>query len=154
MAEMPSIDAVLISDSGSQPALGWFLMGREDEKGALAPYEPLLQGLGAVQTNSSTDFLFETDHIGFDLAGVPSLVLWTGLDRYFKLHHQASDTFDSVVQSELTQGVAVVAATAYAIADSSQPFAQHLSKTGVEEMLKNVNQLDTYRFAQSIGMVP
>jgi carboxypeptidase Q len=32
MAELPKIDAVIITDSGSEPAKGWMLMGRDDEK--------------------------------------------------------------------------------------------------------------------------
>src|SRR5712675_235014 len=60
-AEMPSLDAVLISDTGSQRATGWYVMGREDEKDGLAAIEPLVTGLGADQTSSDTDFLFRSD---------------------------------------------------------------------------------------------
>jgi carboxypeptidase Q len=153
-ADMPSIDAVLISDTGGQPSKGWYLMGREDEKQALANIEPLLANLGSNGTSPVTDFLFETDHAGFDVAGVPTLVLWNGIDKYFKLHHQASDSFDSVVQPDLTQGVATTAATAYAIADSAQPFAPHDTPTQVEEMLKKANELDNYKSLKAAGFVP
>ena len=74
-ADMACIDAVLISDTGAQPAKGWYLMGRADEKQALTNIEPLLAGLGSNDTNLDTEFLFETDHAGFDVAGVPTLVL-------------------------------------------------------------------------------
>ena len=154
LADMPAIDAVLISDTGAQPAKGWYLMGREDEKQALTNIEPLLAGLGSNQTSTNTEFLFETDHAGFDLFGVPTLVLWTGVDKYFKLHHQASDTFDAVVQADLTQGVATTAATAYAIADSTQPFAPHFSPAQVEDMLKKANELDSYKALKAAGFVP
>jgi carboxypeptidase Q len=153
-ADMASIDAVLISDTGAQPLKGWYLMGRDDEKQALTDIEPLLAGLGSSDTNPDTEFLFETDHAGFDVAGVPTLVLWNGIDKYFKLHHQASDTFDSVVQADLTQGVATTAATAYAIADSAQPFAPHDTPTEVEDMLKKANEYDNYKALKSAGFVP
>ena len=153
-ADMSSIDAVLISDTGAQPSKGWYLMGRDDEKGDLAPIEPLLAGLGSNGTNPDTQFLFETDHAGFDVAGVPTLVLWNDVDKYFKLHHQASDTFDSVVQADLTQGVATTAATAYAIADSGQPFAPHLTQPQVDEMLKKAGELDNYKALKAAGFVP
>jgi hypothetical protein len=153
-ADMPSIDAVLISDTGAQPAKGWYLMGRTDEKEALTNVEPLLAGLGSNNTSTDTEFIFETDHAGFDVFGVPTLVLWNGVDKYFKLHHQASDTFDSVVQSDFTQGVATTAATAYAIADSAQPFAPHDTPAQVEEMLKKANELDNYNSLKAAGFVP
>jgi carboxypeptidase Q len=81
-AEMASLDAVLISDTGSQRATGWYVVGREDEKGALAAIEPLLAGLGADQTSSDTDFLFRSDHADFNVLGVPTLMLWNTMDRY------------------------------------------------------------------------
>ncbi len=153
-ADMASIDAVLISDTGAQPSKGWYLMGREDEKEAMAPIEPLLSGLGAANTSPDTEFLFETDHAGFDVQGVPTLVLWNGVDKYFRLHHQASDSFDSVVKADLNQGVAVTAATAYAIADSAQPFAPHLTAAEVQAMLKKANELDNYNALKSMDWVP
>jgi carboxypeptidase Q len=153
-ADMASIDAVLISDTGAQLSKGWYLMGREDEKEAMAPIEPLLSGLGAANTSPDTEFLFETDHAGFDVQGVPTLVLWNGVDKYFRLHHQASDSFDSVVQADLNQGVAVTAATAYAIADSAQPFAPHLTAAEVQAMLKKANELDNYNALKSMDWVP
>jgi carboxypeptidase Q len=153
-ADMASIDAVLISDTGAQPSKGWYLMGREDEKESMAPIEPLLTGLGAGNTSADTEFLFETDHAGFDVQGVPTLVLWNGVDKYFRLHHQASDSFDSVVQADLNQGVAVTAATAYAIADSAQSFAPHLTAAEVQTMLKKANELDNYNALKSMDWVP
>ncbi|MDE1178656.1 MAG: M20/M25/M40 family metallo-hydrolase [Edaphobacter sp.] len=153
-AEMPSIDCVLISDTGAQPAKGWYVMGREDETPALSNVEPLLAGLGSNQTTTSVEFLYETDHIGFDVQGVPTLVLWNDTDKYFKLHHKASDSFDSVNQADLNQGVATTAATAYAIADSAQRIAPHDTPAQVEEFLKKANQWDDYQYFKSTGVLP
>jgi hypothetical protein len=75
-------------------------------------------------------------------------------DKYFKLHHKASDTFDSAVRGELTQGAAVTAVTAYAIADSSQPFAAHLSTEQVRAMLKKSDKLEEYDFLKKNGSLP
>src|SRR5206468_12092690 len=102
------------SDTGAQPAKGWYLMGRDDEKGALKDVEPLHAGLGSNDTTPSVEFLFQTDHIALDLLGVPTFVLWNDTAKYFKLHHKASDSFDSVNQADLNQGAATTAATAYA----------------------------------------
>jgi carboxypeptidase Q len=154
IADLPNIDAVLISDTGAEPAKGWYVMGRNDETKSMESIAPLLTGLGSNKTTPSTEFLFQTDHISFDLLGVPTLVLWTSTDKYFKLHHKASDSFDSVVQADLTQGVATVAATAYAIADSAQPFAPHFTPKQIEDMLKEAKQYDDYQFFKSAGVFP
>ncbi|HEV3151969.1 MAG TPA: M20/M25/M40 family metallo-hydrolase [Acidobacteriaceae bacterium] len=154
MADLPKIDAVLITDSGSQPAKGWYMMGREDEKAAIDSLSPVLAGMGADGTNSDTQFLFQTDHAAFDVLGVPELVLWNDTDKYSKLHHKASDTFDSVVRGDLTQDAAVTAVTTYAIADSSQPFAAHLSTEEVRTMLKKKDNLEEYDFLKKMGSLP
>ncbi len=153
-AEMSAIDCVLISDTGGERARGWYLMGRDDEKDALKNVEPLLTGLGSNATTPSTEFLFQTDHISFDLLGVPTLVLWTDVEKYFKLHHKASDSFDAVNRADLNQGVATTAATAYAIADSAQPFAPHQTPAQVEEWLRKANQWDDYQYFKSAGVFP
>jgi carboxypeptidase Q len=154
LAEVPKIDAILISDTGAQPAKGWYLMGREDEKPAVDSLKPLLRGLGADGTTSNTRFIFETDHAALDVLGVPSLVLWNDMDKYFTLHHKASDTFDSVVEKDLTQGAAVLAITAYAVADSSQPLARHLSADEVQDMLKKSGNTDSYNYLKKSGGLP
>jgi hypothetical protein len=153
-SDMASIDCVLISDTGAQRAKGWYLMGRDDEKDALKNVEPLLAGLGSDDTTPSVEFLFQTDHISFDLLGVPTLVLWNDVDKYFKLHHKASDSFDSVNQADLNQGVATTAATTYAIADASQPLAPHNTPAQTEEWLKKDRQWDDYQFFKSVGIFP
>lgn len=154
MSDLPKIDAVLITDSGSEPARGWYLMGREDEKGAVAMLKPLLAGLGADGVTSDTSFIFQTDHAAFDVLGVPTLVLWNGMDKYMTLHHKASDTFDSVVEKDLTQGAAVTAVTAYAIADSKDKFAAHLSPAEVQSMLQKASSVDEYNYLKSAGVLP
>jgi hypothetical protein len=153
-ADLPSIDCVLISDTGGERAKGWYLMGRDDEKDALKNVEPLLAGLGSNDTTPSTEFFFQTDHISFDLLGVPTLVLWTDVDKYFKLHHKASDSFDAVNQADLNQGVATTAATAYAIADSAQPFAPHQTPAQVEDWLKKASLWDDYQYFKNTGVFP
>jgi hypothetical protein len=154
MAELPMIDGVLVSDSGAEPAKGWYVMGREDEKGPLAALKPLLAGLGADGATSDSSFIFQTDHAAFDVLGVPSLVLWNDMDKYNPLHHKASDTFDSVVQKDLAQVAVVTAVTAYAIADGKEPFAPHISAAEVQSMLQKANQLDGYNYLKGGGALP
>jgi carboxypeptidase Q len=153
-AEMPQIDAILISDTGSAPAKGWYVMGREDEKVALQALTPLLVNVGAEGVSSDTSGIFQTDHAAFDVLGVPTLVLWNDMEKYGTLHHKASDTFDSVVQKDLVQGALVTAITAYAIADSKSAFGAHLSPAEVQSMLEKAGRLDTYKYLHSGGALP
>jgi carboxypeptidase Q len=151
--EAAHCDAVLVSDSGAEEAKGWLVMGRDDERESLTKLKPLLAGLGGDGISSDVQYAFDTDHAGFLLQGVPSLVLWTNFDEYMKLHHQPHDTFDSVNQHHLAQGVAVTAVTAYAIADSPTPFAKHLTPAEVEEMLKKAKNYDEYLALKNAGML-
>jgi carboxypeptidase Q len=154
MADLPKIDAVLITDTGSGAATGWMLMGRDDEKDSLTPLKALLSGLGADGTTPDPDHIFSSDHGPFDVFGVPTLVLWNDMEKYPALHHKASDTFDSVIAKDLTQDAAVIAVTSYAIADSKTSFAAHLSPTEVQTMLQKAGQLDSYNYLKKIGDLP
>ena len=154
LAEIPKIDTILITDTGAQPAKGWYLMGRDDAKDAVASLKPVLSGLGADATSSDTEFIFETDHAAMDVLGVPTLVLWNDTDKYFTLHHKASDTFDSIVQKDLTQGAAVTAVTAYAIANAKAPLGKHLSPDEVQAMLKKAGNLEEYEFLKKANSLP
>ncbi|HWX39218.1 MAG TPA: M20/M25/M40 family metallo-hydrolase [Candidatus Sulfotelmatobacter sp.] len=153
-AEMPKIAAVLVTDSGSQPAKGWNVTEREDEKGSLEALKPLLSGLGADGITSDATYAFQTDYAAFDVLGVPTLVLWNDMDKYMLLHHKASDTFDSVVEKDLVQGAVVCAVTAYAIADSESSFAPHLSPADAQSMIKKAGRLDEYNYLKSGGVLP
>jgi carboxypeptidase Q len=154
VAEMPKIDAVLVSDTGSAPAKGWYVMGREDEKGALTALKPLLGGLGADGISTDVKFIFATDDAAFDVLGVPSLVLWNDMEKYDQIKHRAADTFDSVVERDLVQDAVVTAVTAYAIADSKEPFAPHVSAADVQSMLRKADSLDDYSYLKSTGALP
>lgn len=154
LTETPNMDAVLVTDSGSQPARGWYVMGREDERPSLAAIAPLLEGLGADGVSSNPQYLYQTDHADFDLLGVPTLVLWNDQDIYDTLHHKANDTFDSVVEKDLTQGATMVSITAYAIADSREAFAPHLAPADVKSMLEKAGELSGYMYLKSVGAVP
>jgi carboxypeptidase Q len=154
ISEIGNMDAVLVTDSGSQPARGWSVMAREDERPSLAAISPLLEGLGADAISSNTQHIYQTDHASFDVLGVPTLVLWNDQDVYDTLHHKANDTFDSVIEKDLTQGTTMIAVTAYAIADSREPFAPHLSPENMKAALEKAGVLGGYTYLKSVGVVP
>lgn len=53
-----------------------------------------------------------------------------------QVHHKSSDTFDKVDGLDFKAGEAIVAVTAYAIAQSETPIAPHLDHQAVGEILK------------------
>jgi len=144
VGELDKCAGVFITDTGSEPPLGWYIFGREDEKKALAPIKPLLDSLGAGDTTDEGRFTFETDNGAFTIHGVPSFVLWTPMEKYFLLHHKPSDTFDKVNQRDLNLGVAVVGITALEFADRAEPL-HHLDESELTDQLKKIKQYDAYQ---------
>ena len=153
LLELEKLDVVLVTDSGSEAAKGWMVMDREDEKTSVEALKSLLSGLGADGISSDTEYAFQSDHAPFEFVGVP-MMLWTAADKYDTLVHTAADTFDSVVNKDLTQGAAVMAVTAYGIANSPQPFAPHLSPTEVRSMAEKADNLKELDYFKNIGILP
>jgi len=152
-SELDKLDVVLVTDSGSEAAKGWLVMDREDETSSVEALKPLLSGLGADGISPDTEYAFQSDHAPFEFLGVPMMMLWTETDKYDNLVHGAADTFDSVVMKDLTQGAAVMAVTAYGIADSAQSFAPHLSATEIRSMAEKSGNLKELDYFKSIGIL-
>jgi hypothetical protein len=96
----------------------------------------VLVGLGGDGLSDETTF--DTDHGHFMLAGIPALDLWVDMTHYGEIHHKASDTVEKVNGHDLAAGAAVVAVTAYTIADATEAFASHADHKTVGEILKKV----------------
>jgi hypothetical protein len=146
-SELKNCVAVLNTDNGAGHPLGWKYEGRADVRGALEPFGELLAGLGG--NGLSEETTFDTDHGHFILAGIPALDLWVDMTHYEEIHHKASDTLDKVEAHDLAAGAAVVAVTAYAIAEQPDPFAKHIDPKAVGEILKKADLED---FLISIGI--
>jgi len=56
--------------------------------------------------------------------------------HYMEIHHKSSDTLDKVDVLDFKGGEAIVAVTAYAIAQSETTIAPHIDHTAVAEILK------------------
>jgi len=150
-AELDRCTAMLTTDTGSDTTFGWYINGREDEVAALQEMAPLLKPLGADGISQDATFLLHSDHTSFYLHGVPTLMLWTEMAKYFQFVHQPGDTFDKVDKDKLAKSVAVVAATAFLIADRPAPFAKRQSPAEVEETLKKIKQYDGYLDMKQYG---
>jgi len=84
----------------------------------------------------SMETTYDTDHGPFVLQGIPSLDLWVDESKYFEIHHKSSDTLDKVDLLDFKAGEAIVAVTAYAMAESEKPIARHIDHAAVGEILK------------------
>ena len=62
------------------------------------------------------------------------------------MHHKSGDTFDKVDPIFFKADTAVVAATAYVLAQMPKPIAPHLDHSAVGEILKKA-ELDQYLIA-------
>jgi Iap family predicted aminopeptidase len=126
-AELERLVAVLNTDGGTARMRGWTAPGRADVAAAARQLTlPLLSPLGAAAFDTSMQYAFDSDHAPFVRLGIPALDLNPDDGPYDEVHHNAADTLDRVDRRNLNVGAAVVAITAYAVADSPQRLAPHI----------------------------
>ena len=119
-------------------------LGVKLEKALRPIAKTLLAGLGADTVDDT--LTYDTDHGPFLVEGVPALDLLVDRSHYDDFIHRNSDTIDKVVEHELAEGAAVMAVTAYALADSVQPFAPRLDRAAVTELVKEESLDEFLRF--------
>ena len=113
--EADSIQAVIVLDNGTGAITGQALQGRTDLEGlwraVLAPVASL--GADSVVNRTKTG----TDHLSFLPYGVPGFN-FNQLERgYNHTHHSQSDTYDMAIAADLMQASAVMAVSAYELAN-------------------------------------
>ncbi len=135
-SELGNCVVVLNTDNGSGRPKGWKVEGRKDLKDAMQSWsDGLLKDLSG--GDLSMEMTYDTDHGPFVLQGIPALDLWVDLSKYFEVHHKSSDTIDKVDMLDFKAGEAIVAVTAYAVAQSDKPIAPHIDHAAVGEILKD-----------------
>ena len=140
-AELGGCVAVLNSDNGAGHPEGWKVQGRADVQRGLEPIaRTLLAGLGAGNVDKTQTF--DTDHAPFHIAGVPALDLLVDDGNYRAVHHKIGDTFDKIEEHHLAAGAAVVAVTAWAIADAPERVAPRLDRAAMEKLLEESGSLE------------
>jgi carboxypeptidase Q len=134
--ELAKCVAVLNTDNGAGHPKGWKVEGRADLKLAMQPLsDALLKDMSGGDV--SMEVTYDTDHGPFMLQGIPVLDQWVDMTRYFEVHHKSSDTLDKVDPLEFKADEAILAATAWALAESDKPIAPHIDHEAVGEILKN-----------------
>jgi len=106
--------AAVESDAGGFTPQGFGLNMKADKKEKIFRWKNLLLPYGL--------WNWEGDGDGADISpmtnkGVPGIGLSVDSQRYFELHHAASDTFDKVSRRELELGAASMAALIYLISE-------------------------------------
>jgi carboxypeptidase Q len=118
-SEMENQFAAIETDGGAGHPLGINIAAKPEAKGLFEPVARILQ-------NSGAGILNLTEHAGADIGplqkgGVPTFSPIQDNRTYFNYHHTAADTLDKIVPQELAENGAVVAVTAYALANLEQP---------------------------------
>src|SRR5215467_9306029 len=111
--------AAMETDGGAGHPLGVNIRAKPEVKKMLASVAAILQESGAGLLNL-------VEHCGADIeplekAGAPSFSPIQDSRFYFNYHHTAADTLDKIVPKELAENSAVVAVTAYALANMERP---------------------------------
>jgi carboxypeptidase Q len=113
--EGDSIQAVLVLDNGTGAITGQALQGRTDLEGL---WRQLLAPVAALHADSVRDAnKGGTDHLSFLPYGVPGFNFDQLRRGYDHTHHSQSDTYDKAVGDDLKQAAAVMAVTAFELAN-------------------------------------
>jgi carboxypeptidase Q len=134
-AELDKIRAVVVYDAGVGRVSGYSLSGRRDIEAGLREILKPLESWDVNHHNLDGDM--GTDHWDFLLEGVPTLLPKQSEANYLPNYHAASDTFDKVDIRELKINAALAALTAWGIADRVEPLGKRLSRTEIEQQLKD-----------------
>lgn len=135
--EMGKCVAVLNNDNGPGHPRGWKVEARRDVKEAMQPIsDSLLKDIGG--GGLSLEVTYDTDHAPFMLQGVPALDLWVDGTHYDEVHHKSSDTYEKVDPVDFKAGSAILAATAWVIAQEAKPIAGHIDHATVAEIVKKL----------------
>jgi carboxypeptidase Q len=113
--EADSIQAVLVLDNGTGAITGQALQGRKDLEGLWRQLLAPVASLGADSVRDASKG--GTDHLSFLPYGVPGFNFDQLSRGYNHTHHSQSDTYDKAVPGDLKQAAAVMAVTAYELAN-------------------------------------
>ena len=107
------------SDLGAGHPTGVFFQGGKQLDEWLRPLSDVLAPIGAPLLERSPETGEDINSV--TEKGVPGFAPMQDSRYYFNYHHTAADTFDKVNPRELGENAAVMAVTAYALADAATP---------------------------------
>jgi len=113
--EAANIQAVLVLDNGTGMITGMALQGRNQDAQLWADLLAPVSSLGATKVREGNKG--GTDHLSFIPYGVPGWNYDQESRGYDHTHHSQIDTYDHAVPGDLMQASAVMAVTAYELAN-------------------------------------
>jgi Zn-dependent M28 family amino/carboxypeptidase len=114
-ATADSIQAVLVIDNGTGMITGQALQGRNQDEQLWSDLLAPVASLGATKVRQGNKG--GTDHLSFIPYGVPGWNFDQEMRGYNHTHHSQVDTYDHAVPGDLVQASAVMAATAFELAN-------------------------------------
>jgi hypothetical protein len=114
-ATADSVQAVMVLDNGTGMITGQALQGRDELESLWRDLLAPVAHLGA--GNLRQGMKGGTDHLAFTPYGIPGFNYDQETRGYNHTHHSQSDSFDKAVASDLRQAAAVMAVTAFELAN-------------------------------------
>ena len=152
-SEMDKCISVITTGLGAGLPQGWIIRGNDDLRKAVRPLDQFLVGLGGDGLKTEVKFEELSSWETFFLSGIPTLDLWTDATSYWDVHNKPGDTFDKVDSHNLAAGTAIVAVTAYWIAEQSPVIGPHLDQAVVEKILKDAGVYERIKDLRELGVV-
>jgi carboxypeptidase Q len=133
-ANADGVQAVLVIDNGTGAIRGQALQGRDDLEGLWRQLLAPVTHLGADSVRQANKM--GTDHLSFLPYGIPGFNFDQLPRGYNHTHHSESDTYDKAVPRDLKQAAAVMAVTAWQLANLPELLPRGL-KSQVEPVPNN-----------------
>jgi len=139
--------AAVILDNGQGPIREFQLGGRSDLIASFEPFADSLENIRDIRVSDKVEL--ETDTAPFILVGLPGINLDQDSPEYKYTHHSAADALEAVKPDVLAQDTAIMALTAYWIADRAERFATPWPPERTGQMLRDQGDYDMLK---SIGL--
>ena len=139
-ADISNYLAAMVLDNGQGPIVKLNLAGRNKLIPTFATMARSLRGLEQLGVDDKV--MFNTDCGPFTLSGVPGINLEQESPEYEFTHHSEADTLDKIEPDVLARNAAVMALTAFWIADQPERLDMTWSRQQTAQMLTN-KKLDT-----------
>jgi carboxypeptidase Q len=137
----------LILDEGQGPVKELQLGGRDD---LVATFRPFLRAIANIHPVIVTDKIeFGSDTGPFIAAGLPGINMQQDSPDYKFTHHSAADALEAVKPEVLTQDAALMALTAFWVADRPDRLAKPWP---AEKTARVLREQDQYEFLKASGL--
>jgi carboxypeptidase Q len=147
--EMKDHLGCVVLDDGQGPVKEFQMGGRDD---LIAPMKAFAKSLENVREIAVSDKReFGTDTGPFILAGLPGINLQQDSSDYKYTHHSAADSLEEVKPDILTQNAAILALSAFWLADRPERFASPWTAQRTARMLREKGE---YEMLKALDLWP